>query len=310
MKTSKLFFGAALLGATLLMAAPAFADGLVVGKRDMKPASRAALVQRIAKAKLKHADVFKQVGQAPDLAVQRDQQKRGRAATITLSLKALGPDALYPMLEMLAVDAPPRGKMSDSAWTTLRVGLLEAVGALRDTHSRPVLEAILNKGGDFEVVRAATEALGQLGDDAATKFLVQLAKKPGDKRLAILAGLGECRRVDAAKELARTVHTATPIEARAVVASLKDVGNSWAWETPAVKQSGEGDQVRAIAARALMEAFVKYRGELRTKAETGILVVNHSSTPQLIQAARQGADARTVTALDKLALRFANNPLH
>ena len=310
MKTMKLFFGAAFVGAALMMTSPAFAGGLVLSKAELSTKHRSSLVQRIAKAKAQHPDAFKLVAQAPDLAVKRDQEKRGRAATITQALRSLGPDGLYPMLEMLAVDGPARGNMSDSAWTTLRVGLLEAVGALRSKEARPVLEGVLKKGGDFEVMRAATEALGQLGDDAATKFLVRLAKKPGPERVAVLSGLGECRRIGAAKELARSVHAATPVEARAIVASLQDVGNSWAWETPAVKQSGEGDQVRAIAAQALMEMFVKFRGELRTKAETGLLVVKHSSTPQLIQAARQGADARTVAALDALAQRFANNPLH
>ena len=40
--------------------------------------------------------------------------------------KALGPKALLPMIELVAMDAPPRGAMSDSAWTALRAGLIEA----------------------------------------------------------------------------------------------------------------------------------------------------------------------------------------
>ena len=34
--------------------------------------------------------------------------------------KALGPDALLPMIELVAIDSPPRAGMSDNAWTALR----------------------------------------------------------------------------------------------------------------------------------------------------------------------------------------------
>ena len=156
MKTMKLFFGAAFVGAALMMTSPAFAGGLVLSKAELSTKHRSSLVQRIAKAKAQHPDAFKLVAQAPDLAVKRDQEKRGRAATITQALRSLGPDGLYPMLEMLAVDAPARGNMSDSAWTTLRVGLLEAVGA------RLGLELIVNTSfnpSGYPIVSTPVEAL-------------------------------------------------------------------------------------------------------------------------------------------------------
>lgn len=310
MRTTKLLLCLAFAGVTFAMSPAASAKGVAISVGDLNAKDRVALVQGIEQAKTKHQKLFAKVADARKLAIEVDENKRGRGATITQSLKALGKDALYPMLEMLAVQAPARGTMSESAWRTLRVGLLEAVAALRDDRAKPVLFGILAKETDYDVLRAATEALGRLGDDATSKRLVTFAKKAGDKQLAVWAGLGECRRAIAAKELARASTSADPATLLVVIRSLSDVGNSWAWQTPHVRTwAAEEDEVRGTAAVALVNLFVKHDGLVRERAGKALLVVDHPSTLPLLQVARQQQGARTVAAIDELAARFAKNPV-
>jgi HEAT repeat protein len=196
MKATKFLACIALCGSSLLSLAETAqaAPGVVIDKSLLAAAERQSLEREVSKAKGKNPKVFEQVAKSPDLAAEADENKRGSYASITRPLQALGPEAVIPMLEMLAVDGPPRGKMSDGAWLTLRVSLLEAVGRLRDARSRPVLMAIIKNTSEFEIVRAAAEALGRLGDDKSAKHLATAVKRGGNKQLAILGGIGECRR--------------------------------------------------------------------------------------------------------------------
>jgi HEAT repeat protein len=311
MKASNFFLGLLLAACVLFVPREVKASGVVLDKRQLPAAQRQTLEREIVKAKTKNPHLFQKLAQAPDWAREADEQKRGPHATISFALEALGPEAVIPMLEMLAVDGPPRGKLSDTAWLTLRFGLVEAVGLLRDPRSRGVLTAILDKSGDYHVVRAAAEALGRLGDDASAKHLAKLARRSGPKQLAVLNGIGECRRPFAADALANLAASKPKDEAvaRSLIRALGGVGNAWAWQTPELKKTGEGAKVRATAAKALLGLFLHYRGDLRKRAESAILVVDDPSTPTLIANAKQGASRELIAALDALAARVASNPI-
>jgi HEAT repeat protein len=309
MKTN-LLWGSALAGLLVFsLAGAARADGVVLRASTLKQKDRATLKVEVQKLRAKNSQIFAKVARAPKIAVEMDEARRGSMTSISLPLSALGKDALFPMLEMLALDGPPRGKMTEGAWFALRVGLIEAVGMTRDTRATPVLNAILMNETEFFLVRAAAEALGRIGDDVSVKTLVRLASSPNAKQAAVLSALGECRRVGAANALAKVATTKDEAVARVVIKSLGAVGNAWAWKTPAVAESGEGDQVRAIAARALIQAFVQNDGYTRQKAQSALLVVNDPSTPSLIAAARKGANAELSAALDRLGARLANDPV-
>ncbi len=308
MKTSKLWIGLAAGLVMVSLAGGARADGIGVQARHFKGKARTALQAQVGKARQQNPVVFAKVAEAPKLAIEAEQQRRGRVASITLPLQALGKDALFPMLEMLALDGPARGKMNDGAWTTLRVGLIEAVGLIRDARATPALGTILERESDFEVTRAAAEALGRIGDDASAKKLARLALGAGPKRLAVMSALGECRRTVAANALSKLAKTADEAQLLIVTKNLGTVGNSWAWQTADISKSGEGAQVRSIAARALLEVFVKHQGLVRSKAERALLVVDDPSTPALIAAAKQGANADGARALDSLSAQIAKNP--
>jgi hypothetical protein len=304
-----LFFGCAFL----LVAQSAWADGVLIAPTALSQKNRERLERRIASARAAHPDAFAAVAALRAELPQLDAYKRGRLPSITPALKALGPDALMAMLEEIAVDADPRGDLTDTAWLGWRVALLEAVGSLRDPRSAPVLVAVLaGPESDFLVLKSAAAALAKEGTDRVVKKLLDLVAKPNDRRLAVLAGMGHCRRTAVAERLGQALaEAATAHEANVVAHSLGDVGSAWAWETPGVAASGDGDATRSTAAQALVDGFVAFDDAAVRKTITqAVLVVDWHETPAMIAAARGGADPGTQAALDDLAQSFADSPFH
>jgi hypothetical protein len=158
-------------------------------------------------------------------------------------------------------------------------------------------------------VRAAAFALGALGTDQATQRLLALARSPhGD---AVRAGMGSCRRAPVAEELAHALaREQRPVVRRALIDSLAEVGNAWAFRTRAVAVSAdEQARIRSRAARALLEAFVHDRGSLRDAADNALMVVDAADTPALIASLRaRSDDGELRAALDRLAARLSRNP--
>ncbi len=264
---------------------------------------------QIARAKVVNPAAFARVDAIRNMVPTLDRKKRGRLAVVAPYLRALGTDGIHPMLDLLS-SSSALGTLSDSAKIALQVGLLEAVGSLRNPLSAPVLEQILTgPESNSSVVRAAAEAFGKLGDDASAAKLIAWAGQFGPKRTPILASLGDCRREAVAKALAGTLASNLDEPAiLAVVHSLGTIGSSWAWHTPELAASSEKDAVRSVAAESLIKAFVQHSGDVRRAAETSLLVIDFPSTPAWIAAAREKAPADTQAALDQLAERFARNP--
>lgn len=289
--------------------AKATATGAVIAPTRLAAPARAALVSEIEKARKSSPEAFRSVAEIEGNMASLDAKKRGRMAAVTPLLKSLGPAALLPMLERVAVSAAPRGDLPESAWLAWRVGLVESVGMLRDPRSAPVLTAILDSDeSDPLLLRITSEALGKLGDDASAQKLIAIAKAGGVKGKAALAGMGECRRLVVAEHLASALGAAADEDARPIARSLGQVGSSWAWKTPAVAASGEEATTRAAAARALVTAFVAREGEARGAAQTALLIVDDPSTVGLLTAARAGQPPTTQTAIDRLVARLAKNP--
>lgn len=312
MKTNKLVIStlaAALLWGATLASAHAAPRGAVLSPSDLEASYRTVLVERIGKARAERPAAFRNVDDVLSAVPELDRRKRGRFATISRELAALGPDALMPMLERLAVDGPARGKLTDTAWLTLRMGLIEAVGMRRDPVAVPVLWKIYEQESDYYVVRSAAEALGRIGTDDAAAALIKLARTRGPKQLAVLSAIGDCRRTVVARGLEEFLRSSPEYEAtRLAIRALGDVGNSWAWETPAVKKTGEGAVVRSTAAKALVDAFARHHRDevLRIAAQKALLVVADPATPGMIEAAKSGADPRLAARLDQLKLKFVS----
>lgn len=294
----------------VLLGGAADARGRVVAPEKLPDSSRVQLAAEIARARAKTPEAFTQLARALEAVPTLDARKRGRLAPVSPMLKRLGPDALWPMLERLAFDAKD-APAEASAQLALDVGLIEAVGYLRDPRSAPVWRAVL-EGPETrpEVMRAAAGALARLDSDDAASALVAYARADGLRRDAALAMMGHCRRLVVARALADALKQPGRDVAgtKAILRSLGDVGNAWAWKTPAVKARAEEDAVRRTAAEALLAAYLAHEGELRNAAANALLVVDAPATPSLLRQAREAASDADRRALDDLAGRLENNP--
>lgn len=305
---------AAIALATTAAAASAASGGLAIEASDLPAASRSSLVADIEKARVEVPDLFRQVHDIARRAGEIDASSRRPGAPLTMHFKVLGPRALMPMLEMLAFDSHTPEGLTASARAALRVGLVEAVGIVRDARAVPVVARIALRERDVDMTRASADALGRIGTDEAFAALVtavESAEKgttPGGERvLALLAGVGSSRRVDGVNLLAKRLDAhPDAATAKAIAKALGTAGNAWAWKTLA-SRTGEAT-VREIAARALVKAYVAYSGEARMAASNALLVVDDAHTASLIADARRVASPDQAALLDDLAVRFAKNP--
>jgi len=308
MLTTKIFLAA--IAAACVLGAPSTASAapaLAIDASTLPPHTRTALRDDIARARAADPASFGAVRDVVVRARELDRRARGRKAPIALHLAALGPKALLPLLELAAFEAPALAPDGDRA--ALRRDVVEAIGLLHDARAMPVLTALLDRDGDLEMTRTAAEAIGRLeSTDAASTLTAALGKATGERATAIAAGMGACHRASIAKALADRL-AARPDEATAKVLAraLGHAGNAWAWKTVAARD--EETAARAIAARALVAAYVGYRGEAHEAASKALLVVDAPGTPSLLEAARKAApDDATARALDELADRFTHNP--
>ena len=115
---------------------------------------------------------------------------------ITPALRALGQDALYPILERLMLQADARSRMTPSAQTAWSVNLLEALGSLRSPAAEAALRQVSEKSSTMNplILRSATAALAKIGSDSAAKHLITLSRGKSIRAVAALAGMGHCRR--------------------------------------------------------------------------------------------------------------------
>lgn len=286
--------------------------GLFVTPDVLGAPIRASLGAEIDAARRAHPEAFAAVAELQGAAREADRKKRGRLAPMSLYFKALGPDALMPMLERLAFAAPTREMgLPDSAWEALGVGMLDAVGALRDARARPVLSAVLRHArtagtaGTGATLRAAAGALGRVCDAGAAGELIAMAEGQGG--LPVLEALGHCRRPEVAAALARAADPVGSIDGKAdhkrvwlVARALADLGNV----------RGDADEaVRKSAASTLLRIFVRGDVELQRTATTSLLVVAWAGTEPMIIEQRRGASPALAAELDHLLARVRRNPV-
>lgn len=308
--TLALAFG---LSALFLPAGDAQAAGLEMDSSALSAATRSGLEQQIEQARGEVPLLFKAVGDIVRDAAAIDARARARGIPFTAQLKALGPRALMPMLEVVAFEAKIAKDVPASARAALRVGLLEAIGSIRDDRAVPVLTHVMTQSRDAKIAQASVTALSRIGTDAAmtsvSHFATTLhqAEPGGAREQAVLAGLHDCHREVAAHILvARYDAGADEATARIIVKSLGGVANAWAWR--ALGNGPEYAATRSTAAEALVRAFVERPGAVRDAAAKAILVVDDPQTPTLLKKAAAGAGEDTVRAIDELARRFAANP--
>ena len=311
----KSFAAAALSLALLGMSTNASAAGAGLDANDLSAATRSELKSEIDKARAATPELFKAVASIAAQARELDANARRQGIPLTMHFKPLGHRALYPLLEALVFDSHAEMDLPPSAAQALRLGLIEAVGTIRDPRAIPVLARILERGRDDQTIRASAQGLARIGTDESVKILMTEATKAktsdagNDRERAILSGMHDARREAAAHFLVRRLHQNPDAEtARVVVKSLGGIGNAWAWKT--FSDQSEAAATRSIAASALVDAYVRFRGEVREQAAKAILVIDDASTPTLIAQAKKGASSDIASALEALEHRVANNPIH
>jgi HEAT repeat protein len=270
-------------------------------------AGEADLSEQIARAAREDPATFAKVAALKREVPRLDHQRRGPLAVIGPPLKALGKGALLALLEeqLNGAQAPGWTATARVAWAS---GVLEALGAVGDPRAAATVRQALQVETEEHVVRAAAAALGQV-DPGATETLVGLARQPGPRQLPVISGLAECRQEKAAQALADLLaaHPEEPI-ALAAARSLGVMGSSWAWQTRALKVLPQRDAVRSIVARALVQTFVAYGGEVRQRAETALVMVESPEAAALIDAAIASAPGERAE-LRLLAERLSHSPL-
>jgi hypothetical protein len=300
------------LSFALLVSGQAHAAGLEMDASALPAAARTSLAGDIAKARAVTPHQFANVRDLIANADALDAKSRKRGMAFTPRFKAMGPNALMPMLEAIAFDAHAPMPSTETARTAVRVGLLEAIGSIRDDRAVPVLEHVLDHGVDVHLVQAASTALARIGTDASVAILVraqanaQKAEPGGTRERAILGGMHDGRRAAIAKVLAARLSNADEATAKVVAHSLGGAANAWAWS--AIGDKAELAETRAVAGKALVDLYAARTGEVREAAAKAVLVVDDPSTPTYLGSAKKGATADLVTALDELERRFVDNP--
>lgn len=270
---------------------------------------KATLRADVARARALDASAFVNVSAIVGGASSAHAAARGHRAPIARVLAKLGTAATLPMLELVAEGAP-KGVPAAMA-PVVRRDLIEALGLVGlqgDVRALPVLVPLLSEPGeDAESTRTTAEAVARIGTPEAASALVgALAGATPDRARALVAGMGECRRIVVTEAIARRLAGSPPdAMARAAARSLGRAGNAWAWK--ALADRSEETRIRETAARALVDAFVRLESS-RDATSNALMVVDASVTPALIADARKTAAPAAQTALDGLATRFANNP--
>lgn len=300
--------GALSLGAPSADATPLLraADNTAGAMAQLAPAAQRTLAAQVREARARVPAAFASMEHLSGLQPRVYLRARLRQPTVVRELQALGPDGLLPMLSVLAVDGYPQA-LAPAEREALEVGLLQAVGTLRDARAEPVLRAAFLGLARPESVRAAAEGLGALCGDAQVSFLAAQSRERAVQGSAALDGLGFCRRAEALRPLVEGLTAAlTPEHVRAAARGLGRLGSTWAVQSEARSGRAVDPALGAEAARALVSAYARALAqgapeEVRSELTFGVLAVGHADSPRLLREAAQSATPEARAALEALA---------
>jgi hypothetical protein len=307
MRTLKIASVIAAFAALTLGSGAALADGLAAKTSQLGAEARTSLAGEIAAYRKTNPQAFEAVRAVGGHRPENYKKFRNPVPTTSREFRALGASALLPMLEALAFETPAeRAQLTDAEATALTVGMLEAVGTLRDPKSAPVVHAIFASGANnAAVLAAAARALGRLGGDAELSALTAAAVPGNARMLAAIEGLGECRRIEAAKHLSSLVATASDDRTLETLGlALGSVGSSWAWKTRGDAKASEGLAVREVAAKALTAAYPRASGEAQRQMQRSLGMVAHPQSLEIIDRARATASPAAAASLATLRARL------
>jgi len=263
-----------------------------------------SLRQEIAQARERTPEAFAGVEalRAQWLAAPPPYERRGQVAR---RLKALGPDGLLPLLALITDEEALKSAAPRTRQMVL-VGAIEAVGALKDARSAPVMTAILDGNEpDADVARAAAQALGQLEDADATATLAAHALAGHRRERAAIAGLAYARQPAAVAALrARLLARPDADTVEKVAEAMGFNGSSWAWVALGPSRAAEGLALRGELSDALVTAYAQYTGRAREAIGRALLMIDHPSAPNRLAALASSGDKALVADLQALQQRW------
>lgn len=227
-------------------------------------------------------------------------------------LEGLGEEGLLPMLWALQGDDPFELKFGLRAWRTWRIGLIEAVGRLRDDRSIPVLIGIIEGSDPHGATRrAATSALGRTGDEDAISAVIDIARQDEDKLVDIIAGLGDARREVAQEFLLEVLLSSEDDEVRRVaIRSLGDWANQWAWQTSRLaERQSVGAKGRTRIINVLVDSYGDADPLLREEIEKSLQLAGASAARAEVNNRLDEVQGEEHRLYQSLADRLAGSPL-
>lgn len=306
-KTLKLKFAAALAGAAFALVGftttEARADGLIARSHDLKSQDVAQLRARIAEQRKQAPESFEAIRNLQGIRPEVYGQRRNPKPEVGRELQHLGASALLPMLEALVLDAPVYQSMSEPERQALIEGMLSAVGRLRDPRASAALRSSFELSQPSWASHGIAAALGKLCDAPSFGALAASLDVPA-RRDAAVAGLGECRTLEAAKRLsaeleARSTKATTPDETGRLASALGNLGSSWAWRALGADRSEEAREVRATISTALVKAFPRVSARPRDSVRAALSMVQAEGLREIVLANRP-ADAAAARELDEV----------
>lgn len=268
-----------------------------------------ALQQEIAQARERSPEAFARL-EALRVQVIAQPPAWERRGQVGRAMKALGADGLLPLLAMLTHLEPLRSA-SAAAREMLLVGAIEAVGALHDRRSAPVMRQLLDgpESSAAPVARAAAEALGALADlpdgDGELSFLVERATAGHPRERASIAGLGFARRPAAVAALrARLESAPSPGLTEVIAGAMGWLGSSWAWNALGPGRADEGLALRDELSASLVPAYAASSGRAREAIGRALLMIDHPATPNRLAALHATSDPTLAADLQELERRW------
>jgi len=296
-----LALGVALGLAGAFAAGPVAADPLLPA-RAMTPTLQRSLTAEFRADRAVHPQAWRAVS---DLSTLRPEVYRatriGRPA-VTRELRSLGPDALLPMLDALAVSGYPR-TLSTEEREALTVGLLEAVGFLRDRRAAPVLRAAFAQESAPDTLRAAARGLAALDDNESWEVLRAATEGDTERASIALSALGTSPRAAATPLLLGRLGDTSPAVVSAAAHALSERHGTWAAAARRVQ-----DPQRPAVAAALVDAYARATDRGAQEAlQTAVLALGAQESPALAEAAARapGADSARLQRLARMARRAA-----
>jgi hypothetical protein len=321
MKHKVISLALAMSATAALPAMAAESAGLAMQAAQLAPADRQALEHAVMADRLARPAAYDVVAAAKGCRPDGWMAARSPEPNCSRELRALGAAGLLPMLSALALDWSPHG-LSEGAdrvreERALTVGMLEAIGSLRDTRARPVLhamwqaaksrpEALAPLGRQMSVARATAEAMGRLGGAMELAALEQHLRLDDPLFSAAVAGVGVCKRTDAAPLLVNALNAAKDeTTQRWVIQAMGTLASSWSWQALGKVREQDALKVRLRVTEVLLPLLAKTYGESRERVVQSLQLADLPDLPARLTTLRATADATLQHDIDDLLGRVA-----